>query len=89
MEKSPHIVPRVLSFFSPQPPYIKKEASAEERAPSRKAEYFNGHDLRFMIGGFRFVWCISVSFKVRVFSRFSYQVFLPSYWNMLKFRFPR
>ena len=41
MEKSPHIVPRVLSFFSPQPPYIKKEASAEERAPSRKAEYFN------------------------------------------------
>ena len=46
MEKSPHIVPRVLSFFSPQPPYIKKEASAEERAPSRKAEYFNGDTAR-------------------------------------------
>ena len=46
MEKSPHIVPRVLSFFSPQPPYIKKEASAEERAASRKAEYFNGDTAR-------------------------------------------
>lgn len=46
MEKSPHIVPRVLSFFPPQPPYIKKEASAEERAPSRKAEYFNGDTAR-------------------------------------------
>ena len=46
MEKSPHIVPRVLSFFSPQPPYIKKEASAEERAASRKAEYFKGDTAR-------------------------------------------
>jgi len=46
MEKSSPTVPRALSFSSPQPPYIKKEASAEERAPSRKAEYFNGDTAR-------------------------------------------
>ena len=46
MEKSPPMAPRALSFFSPQPPYMKKEASAEERAPTRKAEYFNGDTAR-------------------------------------------
>ena len=36
MEKSPHIVPRVLSFFSPQPPYIKKRPLRRKELQAEK-----------------------------------------------------
>ena len=56
--------------------------------PLRKQKFtskdLKGHGLRFVIGGFRYVLRVSVfqilllfNFRVRLFSRFSSQVFLP------------